>query len=169
MSSFEPSKPHLREVLIFFFHSKKSASEAHRLITETYPDYSVDVRMCQRWLALFKSGDFGTEDKERPGQVKKVEDEELQTLLDEDSCQTQEELAESLGVTQQVISKRFKALGYIQKVGNWVPYELEPRDVERPFCMSEMLFQRFEKKSFLHRIVTGDEKWIYYDNFKSNK
>ena len=32
--------------------------------------------------------------------------------------------------------------------------------------MSEMLLERHKKKSFLHRIVTGDEKWIHYDNPK---
>ena len=30
--------------------------------------------------------------------------------------------------------------------------------------MSEMLLKRHKKKSLLHRIVTGDEKWIHYDN-----
>ena len=65
-----------------------------------------------------------------------------QALLDEDCCQTQEELAESLGVTQAAILKRLKAAGYIQKQGIWVPHELKPRDVERWFCMSEMLLER---------------------------
>ena len=60
------------------------------------------------------------EDEERPEQLKKFKDEELEALLDEDCCQTQEELAESLGVTQAVISKPLKAAGYIQKPGNWV-------------------------------------------------
>ena len=32
-----------------------------------------------------------------------------------------------------------------------------------------MLLQRFERKSFLHRIVTGDEKWIYFENSKRKK
>ena len=35
--------------------------------------------------------------------------------------------------------------------------------------MSEMLLERHKKKSFLHRIVTGDEKWIHYDNLKCQK
>ena len=38
------------------------------------------------------------------------------------------------------------------------PHEVKPRDVERGFCISEMLLERHKKKSFLHRIVTGDEK-----------
>lgn len=169
MSNFVPTKEHLREVLICFFHLKKNATEAHRLLTEAYPDYAVDIRMCQRWFARFKSGDFDTEDKERPGQPKKFEDEELEALLDEDSGQTQEELAKSLGVSQKAISDRLKALGFIQKQGNWVPHELKPRDVERRLCMSEMLLERHKKKSFLHRLVTGDEKWIHYDNPKRKK
>ena len=32
--------------------------------------------------------------------------------------------------------------------------------------MSEMLLERHKKKSFLHRIVTGNEKWIHYENSK---
>ena len=79
------------------------------------------------------------------------------------------ELAESLGFTQAALSNRLKAAGYIQKQGNWMPHELKPRDVERPFCMSEMLLERHKKKSFLHRIVTGDKKWIHYDNPKRKK
>ena len=35
--------------------------------------------------------------------------------------------------------------------------------------MSEMLLERHKKKSFLHRIVTGDEKWIHYDKPKREK
>jgi [histone H3]-lysine36 N-dimethyltransferase SETMAR len=169
MSNFVPSKQHLREVLIHYFHLKKSATEAQRLLIEAYPEYSVSIRMCQEWFVRFRSGDFDTEDKERPGPSKKFEDDELEALLDEDPCQTQEELAKSLGVTHSAISKRLKAAGYIQKQGNWVPYELKPRDVERRFCMSEMLLQRHKKKAFLHRMVTGDEKWIHYDNPKRKK
>jgi len=36
MSSFEPNKRHLRELLIYLFNLKKSAVEAHRLLIEAY-------------------------------------------------------------------------------------------------------------------------------------
>jgi len=54
----------------------------------------------------------------------------------------------------------------IQKQGNWVLYELKPRDIERRFFTCEQLIQRQQRKGFLHRIVIGDEKWIFYDNSK---
>jgi len=44
--------------------------------------------------------DFSVEDKSRSGQPKKFEDKELEALLEEDQSQTQEELIESLGITQ---------------------------------------------------------------------
>ena len=50
----------------------------------------------------------------------------------------------------------------IQKQGNWVPYELKPRDIERRhFYTCEQLIQRQQRKGFLHRIVIGDEKAGY--------
>ena len=115
-----------------------------------------------------RTGEFDVEDKERSGKPKVYEDAELEALLDEDSCQTQKELALTLGVTQQTILYRLKSLGMIQKQGNWVPYELKPRNVERRFFICEMLV-RHKRKGFLHYIVTGDEKWIHYDNPKKRK
>ena len=47
----------------------------------------------------------------------------MEALLAEDSCQTQEVLAESLGMTEQAISKRLKAMEMIQKQGKWVNYD----------------------------------------------
>ncbi|GFX80013.1 mariner Mos1 transposase [Trichonephila clavipes] len=57
----------------------------------------------------------------------------------------------------------------IQKQGNWVPYELKPRDVERRLFACEQLLARQRRKGFLHRIVTMDEKWVRYDNPKCRK
>lgn len=42
-------------------------------------------------------------------------------------------------------------------------------DVERRFCLSEMLLEPCKKKLFLHRIVTDDKNWIHYDNPKCTK
>ena len=41
MSNFVLTKQHLREILIFYFNWKKSAAEAHRMLTEVYSDCEV--------------------------------------------------------------------------------------------------------------------------------
>ena len=144
MSVYEPNSRHLREDLIFCFNMKKSAAKAHRMLSNTYGEVDISER------------------------EKVFEDAKLEALLEQDSCQNQE-LARSLGVTQQTISKRLKAMGMIQKQGNWVPYQLKPRDVERRLFACEQLLERQRRKGFLYRIATGDEKWVHYDNPKRRK
>ncbi|UYV70362.1 SETMAR [Cordylochernes scorpioides] len=134
-----------------------------------YGEHALSIKACDYWFRGFKSGDFDTRNKERRGRPIKFEDAELEALLDEDSSQTQEELSETLGVTQQAISNRLKVMGMVQKQGNWVPYELEPGNIERRICTCKLLLNRQNRKGFLHRIVTGDEKWIHYDNPKRRK
>ena len=106
MSNFVPEKVFLWGVLLHYFNMKKTPAESHRILVEVYGEHALAERTCQKQFARFKSGDFGLEDEEHPGQANKFEDEELEALLDKDCCQTQEELAESLGVTQVAISKR---------------------------------------------------------------
>jgi len=101
MSSFELNKHHLRELLIYFFNLKKSPAEAHRLLVEAYGDAALSEKRCREWFQKFKNGEFDVENKDRSGRPKVYEDAELEALLDEDSYQTQKELALTLEVTQQ--------------------------------------------------------------------
>ena len=150
---------------------KNSAAEAHRMLSNTYGEAAISERTCREWIQRFKNGQFDVEDRHSGAREKVFEDaKKLEALLEQDSCQNQEELARSLGVTQQAILKRLKTMGMIQKQGNWVPYELKPRDVEsRRLFVCEQLLERQRRKGFLHRIVTGDEKWVHYDHPKRRK
>ncbi|GFT13944.1 mariner Mos1 transposase [Trichonephila clavipes] len=60
-------------------------------------------------------------------------------------------------------------MGKIIKVGRWVPHELTGRQQENQKIVCEMLLARYKRKSYFHRIVTGDEKWIYFENPKRNR
>ena len=159
----------LRTVLVFCYHLKKTAAESHRMLVEAYGEHALGKTQCFEWFKKFKSGDFDVRNEERGKPPKKFTDNELQALLDEDDTQTQQELADQLNVTQKTISIRLKAMGKIQKVGKWVPHELNERQQENRKTTCEMLLDRYKRKSFLHRIVTGDEKWIYFENPKRRK
>ena len=157
----------MREVLLGHYFSKKTAAESHRLLVETYGEHALFKTQCFEWFNLFKNDYYDIKDKERTGQPKRFEDElekELEALLDQDSSQMQEKLTELLEVDCSTVDKRLSALGMIQKQSNWMPYKLKPNDVERRLCTCEQLLQRHKQKGFLHRIVTGDEKWIHYNN-----
>lgn len=169
MSNFVPGNYDLWTALIFCYHLKKTAAESHRMLVEAYGEHALGKTQCFEWFKKFKSGDFDVRNEERGKPPKKFTDNELQVLLDEDDTQTQQELADQLNVTQKAISIRLKAMGKIQKVGKWVPHELNERQQENRKTTCEMLLDRYKRKSFLHRIVTGDEKWIYFENPKRRK
>ena len=81
-------------------------------------------------------------------------------------CQTLQELSEFFNVDKSTLTTRLHSLGLVHKLSNWVPHELTEKAIENRLIMSELLLQRQKRKDFLHRIITGDEKWIYYDNPK---
>jgi len=106
--------------------------------------------------------------KPRGRPQEKFKDDELEALLAEDNTQTKEELALTLNVDQATISRRLRKLGKIQKLGRWVPHELNARQKNVRFNVCQELLQKQERKGFLHRIVTSDEKWIFFENPKRN-
>ncbi|GFW25179.1 mariner Mos1 transposase [Trichonephila clavipes] len=57
----------------------------------------------------------------------------------------------------------------IIKVGRWGPHELTDQQPKNRKSVCEMLLARYKRNSYLHRIVTGDEKWIYFENPKRNR
>lgn len=67
------------------------------------------------------------------------------------------------------VSKRLHAMGKIQKEGKWLPHDLSGSAITNRLNIAFSLLASQKKKSFLWRIVTGDEKWIYYDNPKRKK
>ena len=90
MSVYERNSRHLREVLILCFNMKKYA--AHQMLSNTYGEAAISERTCREWFQRFKNCDFDIEDRHSGGREKVFEDAELEALLEQDSCQNQEEL-----------------------------------------------------------------------------
>ena len=64
----------MRKVLIFFFHSKKTAAEAHRELQKVYGDAVLSETTCRDWFCRFKDGDFNVDDHPREGRSKTFKD-----------------------------------------------------------------------------------------------
>jgi len=69
-------------------------------------------------------------------------------LLDIKSAQTEKELAEQFGVTQQAISVRLHTMGKTQKEGRWVPHGLSKDNKNRQCDTAHTLLSKFRKKIF---------------------
>ena len=61
-------------MLIFFFHSKQAAAEAHRELQKVYGDAALSETTCRDWFRRFKDGDFDVHDHPCEGRPKTFED-----------------------------------------------------------------------------------------------
>ena len=62
----------MREVLIFFFDSKKTPAEAHRELQKVYGDAALGETTCRDSFRRFKDGDFDVDDRPREGRPETV-------------------------------------------------------------------------------------------------
>jgi len=124
MSNFLLKKKHMREALLF------NLKKLHRMLVEAYGDNALSETTCRDWFRRFNDDNFNLNDKKRENRPRKIEDCQLQALLDEDDIQSQKMLTEQLGVSQAAISMRLHTMGKVQKIGKWV-HELNDRQMER--------------------------------------
>ncbi|CAK9826575.1 Mariner Mos1 transposase [Anthophora retusa] len=82
-------------------------------------------------------------------------------MLEQNPFLTTSEIAERLDSAQQTISDHIRKLGLVSKYSRWVPHELSEKN--RVIICTSLLAQN-KIESFLDRMITGDKKWITYEN-----
>ena len=97
-----------------------------------------------------------------------VDDDLIKAIIDSDRHSTRE-IAEKLHVSYTCIENRLKQLGYVRKLDTWVPHELKEKHLTRRINSCDLLKKRNENDPFLKRLITGDEKWVVYDNIKRKR
>lgn len=162
---------HFRHLLYYAFRRGKKASETARKICAVYGENSVSERTAQEWFVKFKTGCIDIEDAPRSGRPVELDEDGLKTLLKENSRQTQQELATKMGCSQESVSRHLASMGIVRKLGVWVPHALTDSQKETRLMIAAQHLARYQAtrnhdNRFLHRIVTGDEKWCLYINLK---
>ena len=162
----EPSKEHIRHILLFFLNKGKNASETVREIECVYGQGIISDSQCRRWFVKFRNGNTDLNDEQRSGRPEELEIDVLKTTIESNPTTTVRELAIELNVSHTTIHRHLKTLGMVIKLGKWVPHKLTAINLNQRINTCTSLLSRLNQKPFLNKIVTEDEKWVLYNNIK---
>jgi histone-lysine N-methyltransferase SETMAR len=168
MADDQPTEEHLRHCILFHFRSGVSATVATKKICDVYGDV-LKVNKCQRWYRKFSTGDLDLSDGDRSGRPVNFDNDALKTLVETNPKLSIQELANTLQCTWSTVQRHLKEIGKVYREGIWVPHLLSEmnKDQRRTICTS--LLSRQKSEPFLHKVVTGDEKWVLYNTNKRTK
>ncbi|GFT99875.1 histone-lysine N-methyltransferase SETMAR [Trichonephila clavipes] len=90
-------------------------------------------------------------------------------MLKNNSHLTSKEIAEEFGIHHTTVGDHIKSLGLVVKRSNCVPYELTEKNLSDRVRMCSSHLIRLNMEPFLEKLITGDKKWIVYENIKRKK
>ena len=72
-------------------------------------------------------------------------------------------------MSHQTVINHLKKIEFKKKLDVWVPHDLTQKNIFVRMDACESLLNRHKIDPFLKRMVTGDEKWVSYDNVKCKR
>ena len=125
---------------------------------------SLTEREFQNWFARFRPRDFDLKDAPRSGRPTELDDDKIKAMIENNRHSTTRQIAEKLNMSHTCIERHLKQLDYVNKLDIWVPHKLNDIKLTKRISICDSLMERNKTDPFLKRIITGDEKWVFYDN-----
>ncbi|GFY01576.1 histone-lysine N-methyltransferase SETMAR [Trichonephila clavipes] len=125
---------------------------------------TVTANNVQFWFRRFRSGIFdviGTPRTARPV-VENVN--KITEIIDVDRHVSSRSIAQELKIDHKTVLNHLRKVGFKKNLDVWVPHQPTPKNMMDGISICEALAKRNKIDPFLKRMVTGDEKWVTYDN-----
>ena len=94
----------------------------------------------------------------------KVNDDQIKAIIESDRHMTVREIEEILKMSISRIDPHIQRLGFVKKLDIWFPHELKKIHSTKCINACDLHLKRNEFDPSLKRIITGDGKWIVYNN-----
>ena len=125
---------------------------------------TVSIRTAQHCFNRFKSGSFELNDSRHSERPPEVNVDVLKQLVEEDPTLTTRFLAERFGCSNTTVQTHLSELGKTWKYGVWIPHKLSPHQLQLSVNTCMALLTSHRNYQWLHKLITGDEKWVLYAN-----
>ena len=133
-------------------------------ICAVYEEDAVTDWMCQKCFAKFRAGDFSVDNAAWLGRSVEVDSDQIETLIENNQRYTTWERANILKISKSSAENHLYQFGYVHLFDVWIPHQLSKKNLLDHISTCGSLLKRNENVPFLKQIVTGDEKWILYNN-----
>ena len=154
----------IRSILLYHFKKGTKPADAYRDIISVFGDDSITRKSAYNWYARFDEGDMTCDDEPRSGRPQEINDDDLLELVATSPSATCEDYAEELNSSKETVRRALHRLGFTSKLQKWVPHILSDANKAQRIKLSKQHLARQKESPFLHRVVTCDEKWVYYKN-----
>ena len=86
-------------------------------------------------------------------------------MIESDRHFTVRENEEMLKIPKSIIDHHIQRFGLLKKLDIWIRHELKEIHLTKRINACNLHLKHNEFDPFLKWIITGDEKWIVYNNF----
>ncbi|XP_076342276.1 histone-lysine N-methyltransferase SETMAR-like isoform X2 [Tachypleus tridentatus] len=162
------SEEPIRHIMLYEFKKSNSAVETTQNIQGIYGAESLNERKCRRWFQKFRSGDYSLSDSPCSSRPVEFNDDLLLAALDEDYAVTVE-LVQKCDLTHLTVHCHLQELGKVLELGKCVPHDLREANLRARVHICTSLLYLEHSSPLLSKIVTGDERWIFYKNVKCRR
>ena len=121
--------------------------------------------MCLKWFVKFCAEDFLLDDAPWSGRPVEIDSDQMETLIESNQCCTMQEIADILKISKSSVENHLHQLGYVNHFNVWVLHKLSKKNLYH-ISACDSLLKCNKNVPFLKQIVTGDEKWVLYNNVK---
>ena len=144
----------------------KNASHAANKICAVYGPDTVSISTAHRWFQRFRSGAEVIEITPQTGRPVVENCDKIAELIERDRHSSSRSIGQELGMSHQTVINHLKKIGFKTKLDVWVPHDLTQKNIFARMDACESLLNCNKIDPFLKRMVTGDEKWVTYENVK---